>query len=446
MEIILFISGLVVGGVVMLLLKLEQGRKNKLLEEQNQQLLIYKGRFEQAETTISDLKLQYITTQKQLEEKQNQITNFETQNQLLKQSQKNLEAEKQEWTVQKEKILFQLSEELIRKNNEEQTKFGKNQEEKIEKITENLYKNFETVLNKVSSLGDDVKKSTGEIEITQRALLNPSGVGKTSEITLENILKSCGLKEKSTINDVGDYILQSHFLAEDASARKPDALVFLPNNHNLIIDSKSSIYFLELQQAKEKGDTNLQAETKVKLKETMRKHLDDLKKRNYAKAKEFDDLRQNNNNGIFTTVMFLQTEKMLETVSEVDENFERKALEAGILVLSPVGLYNLLSQAKLTIDRVRQEQNVEVLRIEVKKLIESIASLFNKAQDIGKSASKAVKSYNEFATTFNSRFLVRVNNLGKMGIESDKKLVGSKLEKYNLVSDENIIDGEVEEG
>jgi DNA recombination protein RmuC len=459
MEIILFITGFVAGCAIVVFFKakaaarltelekiiLEQNQKIKDLEEQNHNLLIYKGRFEQAESTIADLKLQNQNQQNQLQKKQDQIGSFETQNELLKQSQANLEAEKQEWRAQKEKILFQLSEELIRKNNEEQSKFGKNQEEKISKITEDLFKNFENVLNKVSSLGDDVKKSAQDIDLTKNALLNPSGVGKTSEITLENILSGCGLLEKSDIKDVGDYILQSHFLAEDSSARKPDALVFLPNNHTLIIDSKSSIFFLELQKAKEAGDEALQEKIKISLKDRMRKHLDDLKKRNYAKAKEFDILKQNSGNGVFTTVMFLQTEKMLDIVRDVDGSFERKALEAGVWVLSPVGLYNLLSQAKLTIDRVKQEQNIEVLRVEVKKLIESIDSLFKKAQDVGKSASKSLKSYNDFAKTFNSRFLVRVGNLGKMGIESDKKIANNKLEKYNFISDENIIDLQIED-
>ncbi|MES2677160.1 MAG: DNA recombination protein RmuC [Pseudomonadota bacterium] len=441
MEIILFISGLALGCAIATIFAIKANK----LQEQIQELLIYKGRFEQAQITIVDLKLQNQHQQKNAELQNQKIIDFEKQNELLKQNQDLLKIEKQEWSINKEKILFQLSEELIRKNNEEQTKFGKNQEEKITKINENLYKNFENVLNKVSSLNDDVQKSSQEINLTKNALLNPSGAGRTAEITLENILKSSGLKEKSNLNDVGDYILQSHFLATDNSARKPDAIIFLPNDHTVIIDSKSSIFFLELQKAKDANDDQSANLARAKLKETMRKHLEDLKKRDYAKAKEFADLKQNNHNQIFTNVMFLQTEKMLEIIDEIDENFTQKALDFGIWVLTPIGLYNLLSQAKLTISQIKRQENVEELRIEIRKLIEAIATMFSKASDIGKATSKAVKSYNEFAATFNQRFLVRVNNLNKMGIESDKKIIGNKLEKYNIVSDENIIDGQIEE-
>jgi DNA recombination protein RmuC len=440
MEIILFIIGFLIGGTISFF----SFSKISKLQNQIQELLIYKGRFAQAQITIDDLKLQN-QNQKQQQELQNQrINNFETQNQLLKQSQNLLEQEKQQWKIEKEQILYQLGEKLIKKNNEEQAKFGKNQEENIEKITQNLYKNFETVLNKVSSLDDDVKKSNQDISLTKNALLNPSGAGRTAEITLENILKSSGLKEKSHIEDKGDYILQSHFFSSENIAKKPDALVFLPNNQIVIIDSKSSSFFLDLQHAKENNNLDLQEATQAKLKETMRKHLEDLKKRDYAKAKEFDDLKQTHQNNIFTTVMFLQTEKMLEIINEIDSNFIQKALDSGIWVLTPIGIHNLLAQGKLTINRIKQQENIEELRVEVKKLIESVSTMFNKASDIGKATSKAVKSYNEFASSFNQRFLVRVSNLNKLGIESDKKIIGNKLEKYNIVNDENIIDGEVE--
>ncbi len=440
MEIILFIAGLLVGSIPAIFFI----SKCSKLENKMSELFTYKGRFEQAEITIQDLKFSNQNQQKELELQNQKIINFEKQNEALKQTQSMLLQEKQEWAMNKERILFQLSEELIRKNNEEQAKFGKNQEDNIEKITKNLYTNFENILNKVSSLSDDVKKSSQEIDLTKKALLNPSGSGKSAEITLENILKASGLKEKTSVKDFGDYILQSHFVSSENVAKKPDALIFMPSNQIIIVDSKSSIFFMELAQTKEQEDIALQKAVEIKLKEAMRRHLEDLKKRDYAKAKEFEGLKQNNNDTIFITVMFLQTEKMLEIINQIDQGFTQKALDNGIWVLTPIGLYNLLSQGKFAINRIKQQENIEELRIEVKRLIDSISTMFAKAAEIGKATSKAVKSYNEFASTFNQRFLVRVNNLSKMGIDSDKKTTSNKLEKYHISSDESIIEGQIE--
>lgn len=442
MEIILFLIGLSIGGIAAFIF----AKKLFVLQEQLAQLFSYKGKFEEGQNIVQDLKNQNQILQKKLDEKSQKLSDFEKQNELLKQAADLLLHEKEEWTKNKEKILLNFSEELIRKNNEEQAKFSKNQEERITKINADLYKNFENVLNKVGSLQDDVVKSNQEITLTKNALLNPSGAGKSAEITLENILKASGLKEKISINNVGDYILQSHFLGSDNSARKPDAIIFLPSNHNVIIDSKSSSHFLDLQKAIDAKDVLQEKVARQKLKETMAKHLEDLKRRDYAKEKEFSEMQKNNHDQIFTNVMFLQTEKMLEIINDIDENFVQKALDSGVWILTPIGLYNLLSQAKLAIRKVKQEENIDALKIEIRKLIENIATMFSKASDIGKSAAKTVKSYNDFAATFNQRFLVRVNNLNKMGIESDKKIISQKLEKYSLITDENIIEGETEEG
>jgi DNA recombination protein RmuC len=446
MEIILFIAIIALLGSWTILTQI----KNSKQEQQIKELSTYKGRFEQADIALQDLKLQLKNLIQELKNKEQKIIEFEKQNELLHQSQKIMQQEKQEWSRQKEKILFELSEELMRKNNDQQAKFAKNQEEKISKINENLYKNFENVLNKVSSLNDDVAKSSQEINLTKNALLNPSGVGKAAEITLENILKSSGLTEKKNLKDDGDYILQSHFVAADSKGRKPDAMIFLPNDHLLIIDSKSSMFFLELEKAKETEDKILENIAGKKLKETMRQHVEDLKKRQYDKAKEFSEEKnkekgtQKQENAVFTTAMFLQTEKMLQIVEEIDNGFCQKALDAGILVITPAGLYNILLQAKLNIGKIKQQENAKLLTAELKKLIDCVGTMFARAEEIGKSNKKALKSYNDFATTFNSRFLVRIKNLENLGIESGKKHIGNRLEKFNILSDEGIIDGQIE--
>ena len=129
---------------------------------------------------------------------------FEKQNELLKQEQNFLEKQKQDWTKDKETMLFQLSNELMKKNNEQQNQISLQQQENIKKVTENLFKNFENVTAKMVSLNDEVKKSSETINLTRQALLTPGAAGRTAEITLENILKNSGLKEKADLNAVGD--------------------------------------------------------------------------------------------------------------------------------------------------------------------------------------------------------------------------------------------------
>ena len=417
-------------------------KRTNLLELQCQDLLIFKGRFEEAQKNISYLNMQIDKNRHEINSYKDKLSDFEKKNSLIEQEKTNLKLEKEEWSSKKQTILFQLSEELIKKNNHQQDSFGKKQKEIIEQTVSNLNEKFSNILNKVSSLDDDVKKTCGDINFTKNALLSPGGAGQISEITLENILKSSGLRQKKDANDAGDYIMQSHFSDSQNIGKRPDAIVFMPGDNMLIIDSKSSSHFLGLQQAIDDKNTNKIKEIESKIKDTMKKHLDDLKKKDYANSKKQDlemkNLYNQEKTPIITTIMFLQTEKMLEIVRNIDSNFERKALENKILVLSPAGLINILYQARFFIDNARQEKNIEQLRIEIRKLIESIGTLFKNSSKMGSAINNSIKSYNDFASSFNSRFLSRVANMKKLGIKTDNNYKFDKLEKIHL--DEGFIE------
>jgi len=360
---------------------------------------------------------------------------FEKKNELLKQEQNQLEKQKQEWSKDKEAMILQLSNDLMKKNHEQQNQISLQQQENIKKVTENLFKNFENVTAKMVSLNDDVKKSSEMINLTRQALLSPGAAGRTAEITLENILKTSGLKEKADLNSVGDYILQSHFSgvtnASEHEAKRPDAVLFFPNDQISIIDSKSSPHFLDLEKARQAGDFEQEKIILGKIKEAFRKHLESLKRKDYAKFL-FEEMRSKNSSDYrIMIIMFLQTEKMMEIVRETDSNFEQRALEAGVVVASPIGLINFLSQARVVIDRVKQEKNIENLKVEVRRLLDNVAVIFKESKELGKALNKASGMHNKMTKTLNRGVFAAVRNIAELGIEGKKSAEMQLLEEYD---------------
>ena len=135
-------------------------------------------------------------------ERLNKNFDLEKENILAKQEKEIFARQAQEWKSDKETILLELSEKLLRKNQEQQNQISQNQQENIKKITENLFKNFEDVTAKMVSLNDEVKESSKVANLTKQALLNPGSAGRTAEITLENILKVRVLKKKKISNQL----------------------------------------------------------------------------------------------------------------------------------------------------------------------------------------------------------------------------------------------------
>jgi DNA recombination protein RmuC len=400
----------------------------------------FKSQAERVQNEVDFLRGEKEKSEEKINFLQQKNVHLETQNQLLKSEQQQVERQREEWNKDKETILLQLSENLIKKNNEQQNQISANQQENIKKITETLFKNFENVTAKVVSLGDDVKKSADIINLTKQALLSPGAAGRTAEITLENILKSSGLKEKADFNSYGDYILQSHFSGvnndSEQESKRPDAILFFPGDQIAIIDSKSSPHFYDLEVARQSGDFEQEKIILSKIKDAFRKHLESLKKKDYSKFL-FEELRSKNASDYkILVVMFLQTEKMLDIVRSLDSDFEQKALEAGVILASPIGMINFLSQARIVIDRIKQEKNIEDLKIEVRRLLDNVTMIFRDSRELGKSLNKALVLHSKMVKGLNRGVYSAMKNIAELGIEGKKSGEVKLLEEYDVNDDE----------
>jgi DNA anti-recombination protein RmuC len=158
----------------------EQNKKFELSLEENRQLSSFKGKYEHAQSEINFLREEKNKLSEESNALRHKILEFEKRNELLKQTAQELQNQKEEWNKNKETMLFQLSEELIKKNNEQQNLLSINQQENIKKITENLFKDFESVTAKVMALKDEVKKSADESASVKNALLSPGSSGRTA--------------------------------------------------------------------------------------------------------------------------------------------------------------------------------------------------------------------------------------------------------------------------
>lgn len=423
--------------------------KSQTLSAEINNLKVIEGEKNSLSKILSDKDREVLEKQRQIDILRNDYYLVEKKAELTLQEKEQLEKEKSEWQDEKAKLLKEISYNIIQENIKRNNELQEKGKKEIEEITKNLYSNFSGVLEKISSLNDDTKKTENELDLIKRGLLNPTGAGLTSETTLANILKASNLQEKASKDSVGDYILQTSFNTQNCEEdiKRPDGIVYLPNNNYIIIDSKSSKHFLELQKCMDEGNEEAVKETKKKIKDRMNKHLSDLKSKDYQKA-QIDYLNLNNeSNATIMMVMFLQTEKMLEVIREIDPEFENKCYNQNIFPLTPVGLINLLNSARYTIQKEKQNMNFDNLREELRKLFDNVGNLFVHSKNLGKSLEKSLSEYNEFANIFNKKILLRFKNMEKIGIESSKRsFSNSKLDTYQILTQSiNTIDSEAEE-
>ncbi|MEY3196718.1 MAG: hypothetical protein RLZZ59_84 [Pseudomonadota bacterium] len=350
---------------------------------------------------------------------------LESENKHLKEELQNSDAAYKEAFSAAKASLFELggtlSKQLIDLHKQENKESRELSEKRITDNAQKFHEEFERIVKMVASLNQEVDNSKSTVDIIKQSLLSPSGAGQLAEITLENVLKSSGLKPGV------DFIMQYNVnLSEDKKIR-PDAVVFLPGNNMMVIDAKASKFLVDFTGDENKSDND-------NLLRAMNSHIKSLSSKEYREniITSFN-LQQKHVNHVMM-LMFLPTEYAVDKISNMDKDFSNKAWGVNIFPVGPAGLMNMLSFARFQIHDNIRTINHNVILEEIRKIISSISMLTEYSQKIGNSVQSLVNNYDKFSASFNRNFLPKVRAIGKLGIESTNKEPIKSLTRYHLVS------------
>ncbi|PIR39503.1 MAG: hypothetical protein COV35_03035 [Alphaproteobacteria bacterium CG11_big_fil_rev_8_21_14_0_20_39_49] len=422
----------------------ELKEKNSKLEAEHNKLLIAKT---EAETRMQSLSEELSNTKANLEkaarEKEAAIeakNEYMRKQELALQRIKGIEDEMKNWEKMKEEhtrnlqsstleVANKISSKLLDDHKREAENAKKENEKLIKQTTENLQEQHKYLVESVNSLQEGVKKS----EVVHRALLSPSGAGSLGEITLENIFRNSSLIKGQ------DYHMQYSVSSSEGRGLRPDAVVFLPDNNVMVIDSKASKFFAEL--GEENIDASKEKEIYAGLKRSMNENLKGLASKEYSKAIE-DEAGKS----LARVYMFLPTETALEKLRKADPQFIEKAWSQGICPVGPTGLLNELLRASMIISGARQEENAKIIINQVKDLLSNVATLNEHANKLGKGLKSAIDNYDRFSGSFNRSFMSKANKICKLGVDVPKLKGIPPLSQYKITAiDYKSIDGDYSE-
>jgi DNA recombination protein RmuC len=339
---------------------------------------------------------------------------------------------KEESKVSTKAVLFdlgnELSKQLIEIHKKENKESRENSEKNIQETATKFNSEFERIVKMVGSLSKEVSQSKDIVDVIKNSLLSPSGAGALAEITLENIMKSSGLRMNV------DYNMQYSVNGENNEILRPDSVVFLPGDKIMIVDAKASKFLVDDQ------------DDPKTLAKTMNNHLRSLSGKSYAEAVRNSLKTKDNNIGNIVTIMFLPTEHAVEKLLDADGEFMNKAWKHNIFPVGPSGLMNMLSFAKFQISEQMMVQNHQRIIEEVQKLIASVGSMAEHSNKLGGSISSVANHYDKFAASFNKNFLSKARNISKMGIEGGLKKGQESLKRFQVISSQSeLIEIEAEE-
>ena len=280
----------------------------------------------------------------------------------------------------------------------------------IKKINENLDNLLNKTLqqqgavnSKINEIGDLTKKMTSAMTS------NISDMGSMGEAILENILEDCGMTKER------DYKIQVTAKDDSGNSYRPDVVIFLPDNRNIIIDSKVSMKdWYEFQ------NSNIEEDRKSSISKfilALKNHIKNIDKKNYTSL-----LGINSPDYIF---IFMPHEYAYITAQKYDPSIATLAQERKIIVVGPSTLIMCMKLVESIWKTEKQNKNsAEIAKIAGQmydqiissiKAIEESEKVILKAFDSLKSAKNSIKDGK-------GSLFEKAETMRRLGADNKKKL------------------------
>lgn len=224
--------------------------------------------------------------------------------------------------------------------------------------------------------------------------------GNWGELILESVLEQAGLEEGK------NFTREQSFSTEDGRKR-PDVIVYLPDNKHIIVDAKVSLTaYVDMVNS---GDEESRTHSAKQHIASIKQHIKNLSSKEYEKISQL--------NAPEWIILFIPIESAFADAVRMDESLYQLALNERILVATPSTLLSCL-QIIRQLWRY-QEQNIHLQDIAGK--VEGIYKKLNTFLISFHKIEKALKSANEAYTQAENQLVQGRGNLIKQ-VNDFKKL------------------------
>lgn len=269
----------------------------------------------------------------------------------------------------------------------------------------------------ISSLRELNQQMSAEAEALTRALKGDTRQqGAWGEVILERILQQSGLSEGR------EYTTQSQHRQDDGKRYRPDVIVHLPKDKDVIIDSKVSLAAYERYfNSDNDGDREQALNDHI---QSLRNHIRELGKKNYQQLEGIRTLDY--------VLLFIPIEPAFLLAVDRDPDLVKLALEQHIMLVSPTNLLVALRTVNNIWQYEQQNQNAQRIAQDAARLYDKFANFVEDLQKIGQALDGTRKHWDAAMNKLSSgrgNLLGRVEKFRQLGVQPSKKLDSRLLDE-----------------
>ncbi|CAH0531116.1 hypothetical protein CTH30272_03430 [Allocatenococcus thiocycli] len=251
------------------------------------------------------------------------------------------------------------------------------------------------------------------VNLTQALKGDNKQQGNWGEVVLARVLAESGLREGH------EYETQVNLQNEAGKRYQPDVIVHLPQNKQVVVDSKMALVAYERYFNAETDAQRDQALNAHLI--ALRAHIKGLSMKDYHKLKGIQSLDY--------VLMFIPVEPAFQVAIQADPSLVKDAMEQNIILVSPTTLLVALR----TIDNLwrneRQNENAKLIAERATKLYDKLRLFIDDMEGLGGALDKANQTYqgamNKLATG-RGNVIRQAESFKQLGVEI-KRPISSDL-------------------
>ena len=294
---------------------------------------------------------------------------------------------------------------------------------RIEHVYEHETRDRVTLREEISQLRKDTQKMNQEALNLTRALKGDNKTqGNWGEMILEKVLEESGLRKGI------EYDPQGSFRDEDNSLFKPDIIIRLPGDKDVVVDSKVSLVAYERYCSTEDDAERVKALKEHSL--AVRQHIKGLSEKDYSSLKGLRSLD--------FVLLFIPIESAFIAAFQADEKVFADAFEHKIVVVTPTTLLATLRTIENIWRYERRNENARIIADKAGALYDKIRGFVEDLDKLGTQLSTVNKTYEGVMNklTLGQGNLIRqASSFVELGVKV-KKTIPKKISEQATLEDE----------
>ena len=277
-------------------------------------------------------------------------------------------------------------------------------EQQIHLIEKERKESFGALSQQLESLTRAQEGLQSETRNLVTALRRPEVRGKWGELTLKRVVELAGMVEYC------DFYQQAH-TKTDTGVLRPDMLVRLPGEREIVIDVKTPLdAYLNAIEAQDESQRQAELTRHCR---TIRARAKELASKTYwsqfERAPDF-------------VVMFIPGEQFLSSALELDQDILENALQQKVIIATPTTLVALLRAIAYGWRQQTLEKNAAQIKKLGEELYKRMGVFTEHLQKLGKNLGMSLDTYNKAIGSLERQLMPSARKMEELGISSDSKI------------------------